>query len=159
MKNDRISIGLVVLQVLLLALAMISLPQQTYSQAIVSYAYVLDDGSLQVRGQKIWLYGILIPATERTCRTYLIPIECGPRAVLALESKIGPFFVACEKKGEREDGSITALCRVKDEDLGAWMLQNGWAVALPDAPFEYQTLEKIARHHNRGIWGTVTGPP
>jgi endonuclease YncB( thermonuclease family) len=159
MKKNRIKISSVVLQLLLLSLASAVLPQQTNAQEIVSYAHVQEDGSLKVRGQKIWLYGILIPATDRTCRTYLIPIECGPRAVLALEFKIGPFFVSCEKKREREDGSITALCRVKDEDLSAWMLRNGWAVALPDAPFEYKALEKIARHHDRGIWGTVIGPP
>jgi endonuclease YncB( thermonuclease family) len=159
MKKYRIKMGSVVLQLLLLFLVSAGLPQLTFAQEIVSYANVLEDGSLKVRGQKIWLYGILIPATDRTCRTYLIPIECGPRAVLALEFKIGPFFVSCEKKGEKEDGSIMALCRVKDEDLSAWMLRNGWAVALPDAPFEYQALEKIARHHDRGIWGTVTGPP
>ena len=26
--------------------------------------------------------------------------------------------------------------------------------ALPDAPFEYQTLEKIARTRQFGVWGT-----
>jgi len=39
------------------------------------------------------------------------------------------------------------------EDLSAYLLENGWAVALPDAPFEYQTLEKIARSRQFGVWG------
>jgi len=38
-------------------------------------------------------------------------------------------------------------------DLAAELLRHGWAVALPGAPFEYVTLERIARAHNRGIWG------
>ena len=29
-------------------------------------------------------------------------------------------------------------------DLGAWLLEQGLAVAGPGAPFEYQTLERIA---------------
>ena len=29
----------------------------------------------------------------------------------------------------------------------------GWAVALPDSPFEYQALEKIARTRSFGVWG------
>ena len=27
------------------------------------------------------------------------------------------------------------------------------ALALPDAPFEYHALEKIARHRGLGVWG------
>ena len=75
--------------------------------------------------------------------------------MLALDFKIGSFFVDCEKMGENDDGSLIALCRVKGEDLSAWMLQQGWAVALPDAPFEYQALEKIARARGKGIWGRI----
>lgn len=122
---------------------------------IVSYAIVQDDGSLKVSRKKIWLDGIYIPLTDRTCRTYIQPIRCGPRAVLALDFKIGPYFVNCEVKSENPDGSINAVCKVKGEDLAAWMLSQGWAVARPDAPFEYAVLEKIACHQGRGIWGRI----
>jgi len=37
--------------------------------------------------------------------------------------------------------------------MSAWMLKRGWAVALPDAPFEYSAVEKIARSKGIGIWG------
>jgi len=37
--------------------------------------------------------------------------------------------------------------------LSEWMLQSGWAVALPDAPFEYSAMESIARSRGIGIWG------
>jgi endonuclease YncB( thermonuclease family) len=149
----------VIRTILLLILSLAVWPLQAVAQDIVSYSQVMEDGSLMVSRQKIWLYGVYIPLNDRTCRTYQIPIECGQRALLALEFKIEPYFVSCEKKEEFQDGSISALCRVKGEDLSAWMLQEGWAVALPDAPFEYKVLEKIARHKNRGIWGTITGPP
>ena len=39
------------------------------------------------------------------------------------------------------------------EDLAAYLLERGWAVALPNAPFEYHALERIARHNARGVWG------
>jgi endonuclease YncB( thermonuclease family) len=51
------------------------------------------------------------------------------------------------------DGSIVALCRVNGEDLSAYLLERGWALALPDAPFEYAALEKIASHKGMGVWG------
>jgi len=59
-----------------------------------------------------------------------------------------------------DDGSLVGWCRVKashfseGEDLSAYLLEYGWAVALPDASIEYQTLEKIARSRQLGVWGT-----
>ena len=158
MKAMRVVMEAVICLILLL-IGMATPPGQVGAEEITSYSHVLEDSSLLVAGQKIWLYGIYIPLNDRTCRTYQIPIRCGQRSLLALEFKIEPYFVSCEKKAEREDGSIEALCRVRGEDLSAWMLQQGWAVALPDAPFEYHAIEKIARHHSRGIWGIVSGPP
>ncbi|MCX8048172.1 MAG: hypothetical protein N3A55_00740 [Methylohalobius sp.] len=59
---------------------------------------------------------------------------------------------------QNEDSSLNAICRVnyspfrEGEDLAAYLLTQGWAAALPDAPFEYHVLEKIARQRNLGVW-------
>ena len=59
-----------------------------------------------------------------------------------------------------EDRSVIGRCRVNStsfdpgEDLSAYLIQQGWAVALPNAPFEYQAMEKIARSRGFGVWGT-----
>jgi endonuclease YncB( thermonuclease family) len=70
-------------------------------------------------------------------------------------------FVACDPVARHRDRSVSAVCRVRDRnaplgpevDLAAWMLVHGWAVARPEGPFEYHVLERLARHHGRGIWG------
>ena len=121
---------------------------------IVSYAFVQDDGTLRVSGETIRLYGIYIPPTDKSCHSFVRPVTCGTRASLALDFKIGVEFVHCEQKIRYSDGSISALCRARGEDLSAWMLKQGWALALPDAPFEYTALEKIARARGLGVWGT-----
>ena len=120
---------------------------------ITSYALVREDGTLQVRRHRIRLYGIHIPPTARICRLAASPLRCGPRAVLQLDFKIDRF-VSCKPMSENRDGTIYALCRVDGEDLSAWMLERGWALALPDAPFEYVALERIARARSLGVWGT-----
>lgn len=121
---------------------------------ISSFAFVQEDGSLRVAGNLIHLYGIYIPPTEQTCYTFIRPVPCGSRASLALGFKISGDFVHCVPTATQADGSLTASCSVANEDLSAWMLQRGWAVALPDAPFEYAAMERIAQSRGIGIWGT-----
>lgn len=120
---------------------------------ISSYAFVQDDGSLRVSGNTIHLFGIYIPPTAQSCRSFERPVTCAPQAALALDFKIGADFVHCLTQARNDDGSITAVCRVGDTDLSAYLLSRGWAMALPDAPFEYAAQEKIARHRGLGVWG------
>jgi endonuclease YncB( thermonuclease family) len=117
------------------------------------FAFVNDDGTLRVRNRTIHLYGILIPPTEETCYFFERPAPCGPRTALALKFNIGTDFVHCKTRSRNADGSYVAVCTAGDEDLAAELLLQGWAVALPDAPFEYQALEKIARSRGIGVWG------
>ena len=129
-----------------------------FAYEISSSAIVNNDGSLRIKGKTVSLYGIYIPETNQTCKTYRIPPACGSRAAVALDFKISGF-VRCEVMSEHNKRSVVGRCRVNaskfddGDDLSAYLLQKGWAVALPDAPFEYQTLEKIARTRGFGVWG------
>ena len=133
--------------------ALTSVPCALAQSEISSFAFVQDDGSLKISGSLVRLYGIYIPPTDQSCYSFIRPVPCGSRASLALDFRISGAFVHCLPRATNPDGSITASCTVDKEDLSAWMLQKGWAVALPDAPFEYQTLEKIAQSRGIGIWG------
>jgi len=128
-----------------------------------SYASVDEDGSLRVGTRKVHLYGIYIPPTGQHCHTLFSPRVCGSRATLALQFKI-QGFVHCREKSRNRDRSVNATCYVKrtsfseGEDLGAYLIQQGWAMARPEAPFEYHALEKIARQQSAGVWGfTIDG--
>ncbi len=125
---------------------------------LFSYALVQDDSSLRIKGNTVHLFGIYVPPTNRNCRTNIRPTRCASRTALALDFKI-QGFVRCEPRQERADGSIEAVCYVGSsafsagEDLGAYLVQQGLALALPEAPFEYHALERIARHNLMGVWG------
>jgi endonuclease YncB( thermonuclease family) len=123
------------------------------SLAVSSYAFVNDDASLRISGRTYRLYGIYVPATEEACQTFQRPVPCGSRAALALNFKIGANFVRCEPRQRNNDDTVSAYCTVNGDDLAAYLLERGWALALPDAPFEYQALEKIARQRGLGVWG------
>lgn len=143
-----------------LALGLLLAPAVPAAADIESYAIVQNDATLEVQGKTIRLFGVHVPRTERGCLTVLRPIRCGSRAVQALELKV-QGFVRCRPQVRYTDGSLGAICYVRGDgsileppvDLGAWLIEQGWAVALPDAPFAYHTLERIARTRGHGIWG------
>ena len=130
---------------------------EVLAREISSSAIINEDASLRIKGKTIHLYGIHIPRTERSCRTTKNPPMCGSRAAIALDFKI-ERFVRCEIIEENADRSLVGRCRVNaggsndGEDLSEYLLERGWALALPDSPFEYQALEKIARHRSVGVW-------
>ncbi len=121
-------------------------------------AFVNDDGTLRVNGRTVHLFGIHIPETAEDCRSFQRPVKCAPRAALALDFKIAAKGVRCKEQWTNNDRSITAICTSDNDDLSAYLLSQGWAVALPNAPIDYRTREEIARHRNLGVWGFAVDP-
>lgn len=138
--------------IIALALLFLLTPRPA-AQEFSSFASIREDGSLNVGGRHVHLYGIYIPPTGQTCQTFFRPVQCGSRAQLALNFRTEGEFVHCIPRAQNQDGSVIASCRVQDDDLSEWMLQRGWAIALPDSPFAYAAMEKIARNRGIGIWG------
>ena len=147
---------------LMLGLVLLVTTSAASASDISGHAFVQDNGSLRIGQRTVHLFGIYIPATTRACRTFERPIKCAPRAALALDFKIRGF-VHCNQRATNPDRSVTAVCwtgrtRLSEgEDLGAYLLRKGWAAALPEGPYEYQVLEKIARTRRLGIWGFAFG--
>jgi endonuclease YncB( thermonuclease family) len=122
-------------------------------------AIVHEDGTLSVGGELVRLFGVYIPQFERTCRTYLRPPRCAPKAVLVLADKVDGF-VRCEIVQRGPDGVPEGICGMRGrdlfaprEDLGAWLVQEGFALAAPEAPPEYRLLERLAESRELGLWG------
>ena len=132
-------------------------PRPSMAAEFTSYAIVREDASMVIQGRVVRLYGVYIPDTGRTCRTFFSPPECGTRAALALEFKTGTHFVTCREVAALSDGSVSAVCWADEEDLAAYLIRQGWALAGPDAPFEYVALERIAERRGLGVWGFPVG--
>ena len=140
--------------ILIILSTLLSAPCTSAAWELSSYAFVNDDGTLRIRKRTVHLYGIIIPPTDITCRTYIRPIKCAPRAALALDFKIGAHFVHCQIHHRNPDDSLTGTCYADEKDLAAYLLERGWAAAHPvQAPPEYVVLEKIARNRSVGVWG------
>lgn len=128
------------------------------ARELVGHAIVRSDGSLLIKEKVVHLDGIYLPPTNRQCREWVRPVRCDSRAVLALDFKV-KGFIHCFPQSRNADRSLNAVCYVDrtafdpGEDLAAYLIERGWAIALPNAPFEYQALEKIALSRKVGVWG------
>jgi endonuclease YncB( thermonuclease family) len=125
---------------------------------LVGPARVENDASVSIHGRTVRLAGIYVPPTNRFCQTFMSPARCGSRAALALDFYIGTRFVYCDVLARSADGGAVGICWIagrrlyERSDLAAWLITRGWALALPDAPFEYVALERIAQAQGRGVW-------
>lgn len=144
---------------LLLLFLLLAVPVSAAPASIESYAIVRDDASLIMRGREIRLFGVFFPQDGRVCEGRIRPVQCGTRAAQALRLKI-QGFIECRPQARLSDGSLAAICYADGNsmldpkiDLGAWLIQEGLAVAGPNAPFAYHTYERIARANERGLWG------
>lgn len=122
-----------------------------------SYATVNDDASLNVSGKRIHLWGVYVPRNEESCIDEA-DSDCRTRASAALRFKLRGF-VDCRIQRELSRQELVGQCFMDRStfdqgiDLGAWLIREGWAMAGPDAPFEYRALERLASSNGKGIWG------
>lgn len=115
-------------------------------------ATVIDGATLDLGGRRLRLYGIDAPDLDQTCsdgheRDY----SCGRAAAAALTARIGGESVTCALRAA--DG--TALCRRDGEDLAAWMVANGYAIADRSAPAAYEAQDRRAWGRRVGLWSGV----
>jgi endonuclease YncB( thermonuclease family) len=134
--------------------ARIDAPQHTprHTSEITGSAYVVDGDTIRIHGERIRLHGIDAPESDQTCRDSGGLYQCGQRARQALVKKIGNGIVRCEARGRDRYNRIIAVCRSDGENLNAWMVGEGWALAYRQYSSDFILREIAASTLNRGIW-------
>jgi len=116
---------------------------------------VIDGDTLEIQGKRIRLFGIDAPESAQECeneggRKW----RCGQRAALVLSDKIARSPVSCVERDRDRYGRIVAICSMRNEDLNAWMVASGWAIAYREFSKTYAPLEEKARTQRVGIWAS-----
>lgn len=127
---------------------------------ITGVASVIDGDTLEIHGQRIRLYGIDAPESRQTCRDAAgRDYRCGQQAAIALSDRIGRLPASCEKRDVDRYKRIVAVCRLGRDDLNAWLVSEGHAMAYRQYSSDYVSQEARAREARRGIWrGEFTAP-
>ncbi len=119
---------------------------------VAGTASVIDGDTIEVHGQRIRLHGIDAPESRQLCRLDSRPGQCGKDAANALAEKIARRPVTCEDLGRDRYKRIIGRCAVAGEDMGAWMVSQGWALAYRRYSRDYVDEEADAQAARRGIW-------
>mmetsp|Transcript_37035 Transcript_37035/g.96077 ORF Transcript_37035/g.96077 Transcript_37035/m.96077 type:complete len:340 (-) Transcript_37035:777-1796(-) len=130
-------------------------------------ARVVDGDTLEVAGVKVRLFGLDAPEKAQSCadaagKAY----DCGKDAMQALQAKLKQAPVTCTSLNQDQYGRAVATCSVRgggvfggEEDIGSWLVSNGYAVAYREFSSMYVPDQAEAAQARRGIWqGTFQEP-
>lgn len=144
--------------IILLALVTAIMPSVLHAD-VAGGASVIDGDTIEIHGQRIRLHGIDVPEGAQTCQVEGKSWRCGQQASLALDGKIAGRPVSCKQKDVDRYRRIVAVCFAGNEDLNAWMVAEGWALAYRQYSTDYVGQERAASAAHKGIWRGSFVPP
>lgn len=114
---------------------------------------VADGDSLDIDGTRVRLEGIDAPELHQSCGAPSRLWPCGQWAKQAMTKAVAGG-VSCRPVDEDRYRRAVSVCRIggdgaEGRDLGARLVEEGWAVATSLA---YRREEAAARAAERGIW-------
>lgn len=122
-------------------------------ESITGIASVIDGDTIEIRGQRIRLFGIDAPESSQLCeRPTGERWRCGQQASFALADRMGRATVRCEPRDIDRYRRLVAVCFSGSIDLNRWMVANGWAVAYRRYSVDYVADEDTARRKRINMW-------
>ena len=120
---------------------------------LTGVASVIDGDTVEIHGRRVRLHGIDAPESAQLCeRPGGERWRCGQRAALALADHIGRVPITCRGRDTDRYDRVVAVCFKGSEDLNAWLVAQGWAMAYRRFSQDYVTMEDRARASRNGIW-------
>ncbi|WP_292314267.1 thermonuclease family protein [Mesorhizobium sp.] len=108
-------------------------------------------GLIEAKGYAVAVSGVEAVKADETCSDQGQNWACGARARTAFRSFLRGRAVACAVPPEGGRDTISAECHIGNQDIGQWLVENGWARAAQGGP--YVEAENKARSEKKGIFG------
>lgn len=140
------------IQSLVIALALAGgagLALKPNGRALEGRAHVTDGDTIRIGDAKIRLKGIDTPEMEQSCSRSGRSYSCGDVARRQLIDLVSGEIVRCRAQGRDRYGRVLARCQVNGRDIGAQMVEEGWAVSYGR---DYEREEARARSRGAGLW-------
>ncbi|RWO19244.1 MAG: thermonuclease family protein [Mesorhizobium sp.] len=108
-------------------------------------------GVIEAKGYSVAISGVDIVRQDETCTDGGKSWTCGTRARTAFRAFLRGRAVVCTVPPEGGRDLITGECRVGNQDVGQWLIENGWARAAKGGP--YVEAGEKARMARKGVFG------
>ena len=121
--------------------------------ATTGISRVVSGDTLTLNNRVIKLFGVAAPDISQTCadasgRGY----KCGQQAIAWLSSWLADNEIKCHVLGQDDRGVLTAVCMLGPYDIGAALINAGWAVADTRQTQVYVPYQNQALTNKRGLW-------
>jgi len=126
---------------------------------LIGVASVIDGDTIEIHGQRIRFHGIDAPESKQTCMLDGKPWRCGAEAANRLSEKIGQQTVTCNERDKDRYGRVVSVCSAGGQDLNAWMVAEGLAVAYRKYSSDYAGEHNEAMAARRGVWASEFDMP
>ena len=117
--------------------------------ALAGKARVIDGDTVEVAGVRVRLWGVDAPEKRQSCRSGGKAWACGGLAEAALRSRSSDL--QCQAKGKDRYGRVLGVCFEGREDVNAWLVSEGWALAYRQFSKAYVGQEEEAKAQKRGM--------
>jgi endonuclease YncB( thermonuclease family) len=111
---------------------------------IIGIASIIDGDTIEIHGHRIRLFGVDAPESRQLCSLHGRKYRCGQKAAFALSDFLGQHTVSCKQKDTDRYGRAVAICSVDRQDVGAWMVSRGFALAFRRYSLIYVPAEESA---------------
>lgn len=112
---------------------------------------VTSSATFEAMGYTIVVSGTKAIGSDQNCEFEGVAWRCGERAMLAFRYWLRGRAPLCQVFPPAERQPVAAACRIGKQDVGAWLVSNGWAHALPGGG--YEKAEEVARKAGMGMFG------
>jgi endonuclease YncB( thermonuclease family) len=114
---------------------------------------IINGDTFEMNGKIIRLYAVDAPESNQSCadrkgRSY----RCGQEAAKWLSEWIQDGIISCKIMQQNSKGYIIGPCAYGQYDIGAALVNVGWAVAYRKISRIYTPYEAQAKENYRGLW-------
>jgi endonuclease YncB( thermonuclease family) len=127
---------------------------------ITGTASVIDGDTFAIGATVVRLADVDAPELAQTCEGGPRELRpCGAYVADALAERIAGREVRCSVMELDQYDRRIASCEVAGEDLSAWLVSSGLAMAFRTYSERFVPEEQAARAAQAGLWRTDFGPP
>ncbi len=126
---------------------------RSFADEVTAVPRIVDADTIDAGTTKIRLIGIDAPETDQRCLDSRGQVwSCGLEATSKLQAYSRNRAWVCGLSGLDRYGRHLGSCSIEGEDVGRWLVRNGWALAFRRYSTAYVPDEDFAREHQLGLW-------